>query len=58
MREPRTLSSTQVRCSYLEIYNEEIRDLLGDDPKARCELKEDPTKGGYVKGLSNVVVSA
>ena len=38
-------------CSYLEIYNEEIRDLLGDDPKARCELKEDPTKGVYVKGL-------
>ena len=45
-----------IRCSYLEIYNEEIRDLLGDDPKARCELKEDPTKGVYVKGLSNVVV--
>ena len=46
-----------VRCSYLEIYNEEIRDLLGDDPKARCELKEDPNKGVYVKGLSNVVVN-
>jgi hypothetical protein len=46
-----------VRCSYLEIYNEEIRDLLGDDPKARCELKEDPSKGVYVKGLSNVVVN-
>ena len=42
---------------YLEIYNEEIRDLLGDDPKARCELKEDPSKGVYVKGLSNVVVN-
>lgn len=46
-----------VRCSYLEIYNEEIRDLLGDDPKARCELKEDPSKGVYVKGLSSVVVN-
>ncbi|KAH8048403.1 hypothetical protein JL722_12454 [Aureococcus anophagefferens] len=45
-----------VRCSYLEIYNEEIRDLLGNDPKARCELKEDPSRGVYVKGLSNVVV--
>ena len=45
-----------VRCSYLEIYNEEIRDLLGNDPKAKCELKEDPSRGVYVKGLSNVVV--
>ena len=53
----RRCRSTQVRCSYLEIYNEEIRDLLGDDPKARCELKEDPNKGVYVKGLSNVVVN-
>ena len=29
-----------VRASYLEIYNEEIRDLLSKDPKARLELKE------------------
>lgn len=29
-----------VRCSYLEIYNEEIHDLLGKDVKARYELKE------------------
>lgn len=45
-----------IRCSYLEIYNEEIRDLLGEDPKLKCELKEDPTKGVYVKGLTDVVV--
>ena len=29
-----------VRASYLEIYNEEIRDLLGKDPRAKLELKE------------------
>ena len=39
-----------VRASYLEIYNEEIRDLLGKDAKARLELKEHPDKGVYVKG--------
>jgi hypothetical protein len=37
-----------VRASFLEIYNEEIRDLLSKDPKARCDLKEHPTSGVYV----------
>ncbi|XP_060113061.1 kinesin-like protein KIF17 [Heteronotia binoei] len=41
-----------VRASYLEIYNEEIRDLLGLDTKQKLELKEHPEKGVYVKGLS------
>lgn len=33
-----------VRCAYLEIYNEEIRDLLGADPKKKVDLKQDPEK--------------
>ncbi|XP_009666047.2 kinesin-like protein KIF17 isoform X2 [Struthio camelus] len=41
-----------VRASYLEIYNEDIRDLLGADTKQKLELKEHPEKGIYVKGLS------
>ncbi|XP_010082286.1 PREDICTED: kinesin-like protein KIF17, partial [Pterocles gutturalis] len=41
-----------VRASYLEIYNEDIRDLLGADTKQKLELKEHPEKGVYVKGLS------
>eukprot|EP01116_Phalansterium_solitarium_P010836 TRINITY_DN261_c0_g1_i1.p1 TRINITY_DN261_c0_g1~~TRINITY_DN261_c0_g1_i1.p1 ORF type:complete len:553 (-),score=217.19 TRINITY_DN261_c0_g1_i1:363-2021(-) len=45
-----------VRISYLEIYNEEIRDLLADDYKTRLEIKEDPEKGVYVKDLSSNVV--
>mmetsp|Transcript_27270 Transcript_27270/g.56059 ORF Transcript_27270/g.56059 Transcript_27270/m.56059 type:complete len:966 (-) Transcript_27270:197-3094(-) len=45
-----------IRCSYLEIYNEEIRDLLGDDTKAKLDLKEDPDKGVHVKGLTDKVV--
>ena len=31
-----------VRCSYIEIYNEEIHDLISKDVKARYELKESP----------------
>ncbi|XP_068097780.1 kinesin-like protein KIF17 [Hyperolius riggenbachi] len=41
-----------VRASYLEIYNEEIRDLLGEDTKQKLELKEHPDRGVYVKALT------
>ncbi|CAL8106513.1 unnamed protein product [Calicophoron daubneyi] len=41
-----------VHASYLEIYNEDIRDLLGRDTKAKLELKEHPEKGVYVSGLT------
>ena len=45
-----------VRASYIEIYNEEVRDLTSDNPKARCEVKEDKDKGVYIKGLQNLEV--
>lgn len=45
-----------VRASYLEIYNEEVRDLLGKDQTARLEVKERPDIGVYVRGLSSCVV--
>ncbi|XP_076318398.1 osmotic avoidance abnormal protein 3-like isoform X1 [Tachypleus tridentatus] len=41
-----------VHASFLEIYNEEIRDLLSKDHKKKLELKEHPEKGVYVPGLS------
>ena len=41
-----------VQASYLEIYNEDVRDLLGKDVKKRLELHEHPEKGVYVQGLS------
>eukprot|EP01033_Poteriospumella_lacustris_P008690 gene8690-6249_t len=48
-----------IRCSYLELYNEEIRDLLTNQKNPpKCELKEDNNKGVYVKGLSDVVVES
>ncbi|CAL8336807.1 unnamed protein product [Lota lota] len=45
-----------VRVSYLEIYNEEVRDLLGSDPKQKMELKEHPERGVYVRELSLLTV--
>lgn len=45
-----------VRASYLEIYNEDIRDLLSRDSTAKLELKEHPDTGVYVKDLTSCVV--
>lgn len=47
-----------VRCSYLEIYNEEIRDLLVTDATNRLELHEDRDRGVFVKDLTQVVVDS
>lgn len=44
-----------VRSSYLEIYQEEIRDLLAKDQNKRLELKERADVGVYVKDLSSFV---
>eukprot|EP00484_Ammonia_sp_Unknown_P007721 CAMPEP_0197075110 /NCGR_PEP_ID=MMETSP1384-20130603/211443_1 /TAXON_ID=29189 /ORGANISM="Ammonia sp." /LENGTH=733 /DNA_ID=CAMNT_0042513953 /DNA_START=18 /DNA_END=2219 /DNA_ORIENTATION=- len=40
-----------VRCSFIEIYNDMIKDLLNADERS-LELREHPEKGVYVKDLS------
>ena len=45
-----------VRCSFVEIYNEEVRDLLNKNDKA-LEVREDPKKGTFVKELSYYTLS-
>ena len=47
-----------VHGSYCEIYNEEIRDLLGKNSKAKLDLKEHPEKGVYVQGLTSHAVNS
>jgi kinesin family protein 3/17 len=44
-----------VRASYLELYNEEIRDLLSKNGENKLELKEKDNTV-YVKDLSTFVV--
>ncbi|XP_054162306.1 osmotic avoidance abnormal protein 3-like [Oppia nitens] len=46
-----------VLASYLEIYNEEIRDLLGKDTKKKLDLKEHNDTGVYVTNLSTHTVN-
>ena len=45
-----------VRVSHLEIYNEEVRDLLSKDHEKKLDLKEGSDRGVYVKDLSSFVV--
>ncbi|KAL7873316.1 hypothetical protein AOLI_G00123870 [Acnodon oligacanthus] len=50
----------RIEISFLEIYNERVRDLLrGNDQKkpAPLRVREHPEKGPYVQGLSQHVVS-
>jgi hypothetical protein len=47
-----------VRASFLELYNEEIRDLLSKENYAKkLELRENPDSGVYVKDLSAFMIS-
>ena len=54
--EQRTDTDFLLRCSYIESYNDELRDLLstsGGKPK----LRENPHKGFYVEGASEEIVT-
>jgi centromeric protein E len=45
-----------VRASFLEIYNEEVRDLLADDPHTRTlAVREDPRRGVFVQSNEEIV---
>jgi Kinesin motor domain len=48
-------------CSYLEIYNEQVYDLISEGSSFKNEVlsvNEDPQRGFYVKGLSEHVVGS
>lgn len=47
-----------VRCSYLEIYNEQILDLLSKNHGQNLAIKEDANKGIYIKDLTTVIVKS
>ena len=47
-----------IQCSYLELYNEEVRDLLAKNNKQKLDIREDPETGFYVQDLSHWVVKS
>jgi len=48
----------KVKLSYLEIYNEKVKDLLSNETKENLMIIEDPERGIIVPGLSEYVISS
>jgi kinesin family protein 1 len=48
--------SITVEVSYIEIYNEKVRDLLNPKNKGNLRVREHPSLGPYVEDLSKLVV--
>ena len=55
MQADKNLSCT-VEVSYLEIYNERVRDLLNPSTKGNLRVREHPSTGPYVEDLAKLVV--
>ncbi|EAS37032.3 kinesin family protein [Coccidioides immitis RS] len=55
MQTDKNLSCT-VEVSYLEIYNERVRDLLNPATKGNLKVREHPSTGPYVEDLAKLVV--
>src|SRR3954447_17314436 len=48
----------QMQVSYIEIYNERVRDLLNSKNKGSLKVKEHSTLGLCVEGLSKLIVNS
>ncbi|TVY83743.1 Kinesin-like protein unc-104 [Lachnellula suecica] len=57
LQEDKNLRCT-VEVSYLEIYNERVRDLLNPSTKGNLKVREHPSTGPYVEDLAKLVVSS
>ena len=47
-----------VEVSYLEIYNERVRDLLNPKTKGNLRVREHPVLGPYVEDLAKLAVTS
>jgi kinesin family protein 1 len=57
LQEDKNLRCT-VEVSYLEIYNERVRDLLNPANKGNLKVREHPSTGPYVEDLAKLVVGS
>lgn len=58
LRHKDDLVKSRINCelclSYVEIYNEKVKDLLNESKQ--CRVREHPTMGSYVEGLAEVTI--
>ncbi len=57
MEKIKVVKEIEIKVSYLEIYNENIKDLLTSDDK-NLDLREDPIKGVCVHNISEMDVTS
>ncbi|KAF7728115.1 kinesin-like protein Klp8 [Apophysomyces ossiformis] len=57
-RETTDALTFQVEVTYIEIYNEKVRDLLNPKNKSNLRVREHPTLGPYVEDLSRLAVGS
>lgn len=57
LQKDKSLTCT-VEVSYLEIYNERVRDLLNPSTKGNLKVREHPSTGPYVEDLAKLVVTS
>jgi len=46
----------KLEVSYVEIYSEEVRDLLSKTPNSNLKIREHPQLGPYIEGVSQILV--
>lgn len=56
VKDPSTRCTVEV--SYLEIYNERVKDLLNPGTKGNLKVREHPSTGPYVEDLAKLVVGS
>eukprot|EP01062_Namystynia_karyoxenos_P020455 TRINITY_DN1773_c7_g1_i2.p1 TRINITY_DN1773_c7_g1~~TRINITY_DN1773_c7_g1_i2.p1 ORF type:complete len:1095 (+),score=314.77 TRINITY_DN1773_c7_g1_i2:91-3375(+) len=49
-------AEVDLRCSMVELYLDQPRDLLSDDPQRRCDLRVTPAHGAHVVGATQRAV--
>merc|ERR1719398_174135 len=47
-----------IQASYLEIYNNEVYDLLGKNPKKALKLRQKSKSGVYIDGLTKIICTS
>ncbi|CAI5758828.1 unnamed protein product [Candida verbasci] len=48
--------NSELKFSYIEIYNEQVKDLLSDSDSKKCKIREHPITGQYVENVKEHMI--